>query len=603
MDNRRANPQRWRIGAWLALGDGVLLAGGAALCALPLLAWALLPGAAALAGVALTLPALVSGVIMLRTPFSAAPDTREEGLPLRRDDAPGLFEALDGIRDAMAAPPLDAIYLDGEFNAAIRQHRRLGGKTRNVLWLGLPLLDMLSPSACRAILAHEYAHIAQRHGRYASRVYFARLQWQEVARRLDRRRRLSSAPLRLFVAWYVPRFLAVSLDFARQCEVQADAEAARVCGQPAMAEALSAMALQWRALRDAWPALLAASDPPRPYAALAARDALAAPADEAEARVWLHAALCATTADGDTHPSLADRLAALAADPARPLPWRRAAPTAAQAWLSGQRASLAARLDACCAAQSADEAAQVRQEREALTAQYHDLLRKRRIRALSADETARCAWLRGTLDDDVAGAALLAEDGLRLAPGHPALLAQLARCRQREGHPREAADLWLRVADHAGPEQLPSLRQLSLAALRAGDHALAEDYRRRADALQQSPPRADAADGYHPHDLSPAELGKLADTLDPLLRIATGTWLLRPAAGGRYRLLVLAREAALLRLIGRLTGEPSYLRRDCEQLLGRLLPRLRLDVEADIMAAGDPRLAWCVEQARVRRPA
>lgn len=596
-----ANPQRWRIGAWLALGDGVLLAGGAALCALPLLAWALLPGAAALAGVALTLPALVSGVIMLRTPFNAAPDTREEGLPLRRDDAPGLFEALDGIRDAMAAPPLDAIYLDGEFNAAIRQHRRLGGKTRNVLWLGLPLLDMLSPSACRAILAHECAHIARRHGRYASRVYFARLQWQEVSRRLDRRRRLSSAPLRLFVAWYVPRFLAVSLDFARQCEVQADAEAARVCGQLAMAEALSAMALQWRALRDAWPALLAASDPPRPYAALTARDALAAPVDEAEARVWLHAALCATTDDGDTHPSLADRLAALAADPERPLPWRRAAPTAAQAWLPAQRAALAARLDERCAAQSADEAAQVRQERETLTAQYHDLLRKRRIRALSADETARCAWLRGTLDDDIAGAALLAEDGLRLAPDHPALLVQLARCRLREGQTSEAADLWRRAARHPGPEQLPSLRQLSLTALRSGQRALAEDYRRQADALQR--PAADAADGYGPHDLSPAELGKLADTLDPLLRIATGAWLLRPAAGGRYRLLVLARDPALLRVIGRLTGEPSYLRRDCEQLLGRLLPRLRLDVEADIIAAGDPRLAWCVEQARVRRPA
>lgn len=140
------------------------------------------------------------------------------------------------------------------------------------------------------------------------------------------------------------------------------------------------------------------------------------------------------------------------------------------------------------------------------------------------------------------------------------------------------------------------------AALCAGDQALAEDYRRQADALQQSPARADAADDYDPHDLSPAELGKLADTLDPLLRIATGAWLLRPAAGGRYQLLVLARDAALLRLIGRLTGEPSYLRRDCEQLLGRLLPRLRLDVQADIMAAGDPRLAWCVEQARVRRP-
>ncbi len=595
--------QRLRIGAWLALGDGALLAAGAALCALPLLAWASLPGAAAVLRVALTLPALVSGVIMLRTPFSAAPDHPEDGVPLRRDDAPGLFEELDRLRAALASPPLDAIYLDGEFNAAIRQHRTLGGRTRNVLWLGQPLLEMLSPAACRAILAHETAHIAQRHGRYASRVYFARLQWQDVSQRLDRRRRLSNAPLRLFVAWYVPRFLQVSLDFARQCEVQADAEAARVCGQPAMAEALSAMALQWRALRGAWPALLAASDPPRPYAALAARDALAAPADEAEARVWLHAALCATTGDGDTHPSLADRLAALAADPDRPLPWRRAAPNAAQAWLPAQRAALAARLDERCAAQSADGAARARQEREALTAQYHDLLRKRRIRALSADETARCAWLRDTLDDDIAGAAALAEDGLRHAPGHPALLAQLARCRLREGRPQEAADLWRRAADPPGPEQLPSLRQLSLAALREGDRARAEDYRRQADALQRSPARANAADGYDPHDLSPAELGKLADTLDPLLRIATGAWLLRPAAGGRYRLLVLARDAALLRVIGRLTGEPSYLRRDCEQLLGRLLPRLRLDVEADIMAAGDPRLAWCVEQARVRRPA
>ncbi len=271
--------QRLRIGAWLALGDGALLAAGAALCALPLLAWASLPGAAAVLGVALTLPALVSGVIMLRTPFSAAPDHPEDGVPLRRDDAPGLFEELDRLRAALASPPLDAVYLDGEFNAAIRQHRTLGGRTRNVLWLGQPLLEMLSPAACRAILAHETAHIAQRHGRYASRVYFARLQWQDVSQRLDRRRRLSNAPLRLFVAWYVPRFLQVSLDFARQCEVQADAEAARVCGQPAMAEALSAMALQWRALHGAWPALLAASDPPRPYAALAARDALAAPTD------------------------------------------------------------------------------------------------------------------------------------------------------------------------------------------------------------------------------------------------------------------------------------------------------------------------------------
>lgn len=597
--------QRLRIHAWLALGDGALLAGGAALCALPPLAWALLPGAAGALGLVLTLPALVSGVLMFKTPFSALPGHAEGGLPLQRDDAPGLFAALDEIRAAMAAPPLDAVYVDGEFNAAIRQHRKLGGKTRNVLWLGQPLLEMLSPTACRAILAHECAHIAQRHGRYASRVYFARLQWQEMSRRLDRRRRLSSAPLRLFMAWYVPRFLAASLDFARHCEYQADAEAARVCGAPAMAEALAAMALQSRALRGEWPALLAAAgdDPPRPYSALATRGPLTAPADAAEASVWLHGALCAATAPDATHPSLADRLAALPTEPQAPPPWRRPAPSAAQAWLPAQRTALAARLDAREAAQSADEAARMRREREDLTAQYHDLLRKRRIRALSADEIAHCGQLKEILEEDVAGVAELAAAGLRQDPDHPALLALLARCHDLDGRGREATDLWRRAATRSGPEQVPSLRRLCLAALRAGEPAVAEDYRRQADARQRAAALDETQDNYAPHDLSEAELGRLAATLDPLLRIATGVWLLRLPASGRYQLLVLAREAALLRLIGRLTGESSYLRRDCEQLLARLLPRLRLAVRGDVMAAGDPRLARCVEQARVRRPA
>ena len=87
-----------------------------------------------------------------------------------------------------ARAALDAVYLNSECNASIRQHRRLWGGTRNVLWLGLPLLELLSADACRAILAHECAHIAGRHGRYASRVYFARQQWQEAARQLARRK-------------------------------------------------------------------------------------------------------------------------------------------------------------------------------------------------------------------------------------------------------------------------------------------------------------------------------------------------------------------------------------------------------------------------------
>ena len=139
---------------------------------------------------ALALPLPVAGWAMLRLPFSSRPPGPEDGLLLTLADAPALFREIERVR-RWARAAADAVYLNSECNASIRQHRRLWGGTRNVLWLGLPLLELLSADACRAILAHECAHIAGRHGRYASRVYFARLQWQEAARQLARRKGLA----------------------------------------------------------------------------------------------------------------------------------------------------------------------------------------------------------------------------------------------------------------------------------------------------------------------------------------------------------------------------------------------------------------------------
>ena len=82
----------------------------------------------------------------------------EDGLLLTLADAPALFREIERVRAQVGAPALDAVYLNSECNASIRQHRRLWGGTRNVLWLGLPLLELLSADACRAILAHECAH-------------------------------------------------------------------------------------------------------------------------------------------------------------------------------------------------------------------------------------------------------------------------------------------------------------------------------------------------------------------------------------------------------------------------------------------------------------
>ncbi|MGB3431429.1 hypothetical protein [Achromobacter sp.] len=48
--------------------------------------------------------------------------------------------------------------------------------------------------------------------------------------------------------------------------------------------------------------------------------------------------------------------------------------------------------------------------------------------------------------------------------------------------------------------------------------------------------------------MSEAELRKLADTLDPLLRTATGVWLLRDTASDRLARLVLAQDSVSSRL-------------------------------------------------------
>lgn len=614
-----------KLSARLLLGDVTLAGAGLALCTAPAWLYAALPGALGVAAAALALPLPFAGWAMLRLPFAARPPGAEDGIRLQEADAPELFREIEQVRARLGAPALDAVYLNGEFNASIRQHRRLLGRTRNVLWLGQPLLEMLSAESCRAILAHECAHIAGSHGRYASRVYFARLQWQEAARQLDRRKGLSTGPLRLFMNWHVPRFLAASLDFARECEYEADAQSARACGAAAAANALMAVSVQGRALREHWPDLYAQASeaqPPSPHACLAGDAPLPYPRDEAEAQAWLHQALCRSTTDDDTHPSLSDRLAALnalgqqealATAPATPgaVPWRRAAPSAAALWLGLQRLPLARTLDESQRDAIAQLAREARNERDEAFAGHHELLRKQRLRALSADERARMAWYADTLMGDTDDAAATLEQNLQEHPGHVPSLCQLAALQLRRAANRdlderrqlEAASeaLWRQAAAVPGPHRLPCLRQLTAAALRRGDDAQAQAWRAEADQLERQAQADDAAPRYQPHGLGAGELRRLAETLDPLLHVATGVWLLRDAASGRLALLVLARESGVARAVGKLTGEQSYLRRDCEMLLTRLLPRIRLDIEPILLEAGDPLPGECTDACRLRR--
>ncbi|QEI04793.1 M48 family metalloprotease [Pigmentiphaga aceris] len=632
----------WRLSIRLLLGDAALVGTGLALCTAPIWLYAALPGVLGVAAAVLALTLPFIGWPMLRLPFAPRLPGAENGIPLTAADAPALFHEIEQVRARLDSPVLHAVYLTEDFNASIRQHRRLLGGTRNVLWLGLPLLEVLSADACRAILAHECAHIAGKHGRYASRVYFARLQWQEAARQLALRKGVSTGPLRLFMNWYVPRFLDASMGFARSCEYQADAEAARVCGADAAAEALLGLAVQGRALRKHWHDHYAeATSQPLPFTDLAEGRAWRVPQDEFEARFWLHEALCDPTTSDDTHPSLSDRLKSLGkldayqSSAQAPLPWQRACPSAASQWLQGQHLPLARAMD-----ESQNDATAQRwriaqnEQREAL-ASYHDLLRKQRIRGLNADERATLAWHTDAVTGDVRGAVDMLTLNLRDHPDHVMSMCNLAVLLPRlpadvvamdavpevdrldgevlaaDQRPQanstdspqlqNAEELWRKAAAEPGSHQRYCLRQLTAAALRRNDSDQAQRYREEADRLDLQTRHEDASPRFEPHGLREAELRKLAQTLDPLLRAATSVWLLRDSVHRHHVLMVLVQDSWLSRAVGQLTGEGSYVQRDCKMLADRLLPRIDRAIEPVWLEVGDTRLLACTDADRVMR--
>ena len=275
-----------------------------------------------------------------------------DGLRLQRDDAPEMWDEIERVRVEVGAPKLHGVLINGEVNAAMWQTPRLGvlGLTRNELVLGLPLLRSLAEDEARAVIAHEFGHLAGQHGRLSAWMWRVRLAWSRIhaqSRQGDGGPKL----LRWFLAWYGPRFAAASFVLARSHERAADQAAIAVAGADPCARALARVEVLSRAAVDGFWGTLdrrALRREPLPAGFLAPlQGVLDAPP---EAKRWLREALTVRTGYTDTHPSLEERLresnAAIASllrsGGLPPRPGR----TAARAWLAKGESALATQLDA-----------------------------------------------------------------------------------------------------------------------------------------------------------------------------------------------------------------------------------------------------------------
>ncbi len=246
-----------------------------------------------------------------------------EGLELTRDRVPALFDAVERVRTRMAVPPLSRLLLTNELNASVQQVPRFGVfGHRNILLLGLPLLQALSPAQFDAVLAHEFGHLSHRHGRIGAWIYRLRAGWSRLMEALESEGSVLRLIFGRFFAWYAPLFSAYSFVLAREQEYEADRSAGEAFGTRPLAEALISLRIAGGFLeREYWPSVLRQVEqcdvpPSAPFSSLP--DRMMAGFTAPTARVALEQALAEETTSADTHPCLRERLAALGEDAVAP---------------------------------------------------------------------------------------------------------------------------------------------------------------------------------------------------------------------------------------------------------------------------------------------
>ena len=390
------------------------------------------------------------------------------GRPLSRLTCPRLFELIDAVRTRAGAPAVTQVLLTHEFNASVVQMPRLGlfGGSRNLLLLGLPLMQALSEKELEAVIAHEFGHLSGAHGRFGAWIYRLRAGWTRLLDALTQEQHWGGAIFKRFFDWYAPLFNAYSFVQARQQEYEADRVSVAAVGAPTAASALLRVNVQSDFLGEKfWPAVFkrAETDPvpalsPFTMLGLAFTQSNGDPA----ARNWLSRSLTRRTGYDDTHPCLTDRLAAMGVAPFVPDP---IATHAADALLGSASEVLQRQMDD-----------HWRAEVKGWWGERHQFVSNARARLATLDQQRDSAplgenelWERAQLTEDVgsAEAALPAyEDVLSSSPQHVGALL-------RRGM------ILLERDDDRGIVSLESARQLDERAEQSACAALAGFHRRR----------------------------------------------------------------------------------------------------------------------------
>lgn len=245
--------------------------------------------------------------------------TPTAGVPMTERDQPELWDLVRRIAEVAGTRPPDEIYLIADANASVVEDCRFLGlvSTRRRMFVGAPLIAGLLADQLAAILTHELAHYSNRDTRLSGLTYRGRRAFAGTVAALNQDwfQKILASLLAVFLALY----LRASAGLSRRQERAADEAAARAVGSGVAASALrelGAIIESWRLFVDnqlvwGWDAGYLPADAFAGYAELRT-----AHTEELD-RIRRNPPERSTPYD--THPPMAERVAAIEAMAAEPV--------------------------------------------------------------------------------------------------------------------------------------------------------------------------------------------------------------------------------------------------------------------------------------------
>jgi len=243
-------PPRRSLAAWAALA-AVLIVGFYALTLALAAACAYLPYLMLSGHFGVVTVFFAGGVVMAGTILWSLVPRREKFTPpgprLEAARHPRLFAEIQRLAKTFNEPPPQEVYLIAGVNAWVSEPE---GRGRRIMGLGLPLLQVLTVSRFRAVLAHEFAHYYGGDTRLGPWVYKTRVTMVRTLRGLGAPSAVLKfltrvAPIRLahFVVTslllaYWNLFLRITQLISRRQELRADELACAAAGSRALREGL-----------------------------------------------------------------------------------------------------------------------------------------------------------------------------------------------------------------------------------------------------------------------------------------------------------------------------------------------------------------------------